>query len=287
MPAALIFYLWSLTQATGLLPPQPEVVTGFYFTDSARSEQEITHPVAGALIGLYDADTNLLVDYTYTLNSGRFTLKGPGRGGRFYVVATKDSLSTRRDFEWAPQGTVLLMIRQTKPAFSIGSFLTWAWGKFDYVITSVLGFTLGLAYNSYLDRKKARKSVAVQAGAINALVINLIGLYDELTRSFQEYDDSTGSQTSAIADRCKTGMEEINTAIDEVTALADKTDVEKLYDAYKTPGTNSYAEFREALKAAKSFVESETSSILALPAEQRGERARAFEVLRSCAFLKY
>jgi len=119
-------------------PAPGAVITGLCYTD------HIENPVGGALVALYGAD-NLLRSSTFSTDSGTFTMAAPDTSGKYFLVATSGSRSKRVDFDFQqgqPARIVQIVFHDKRN--SLVEYLKYAAGKLDYVITTVLGFLIGL-----------------------------------------------------------------------------------------------------------------------------------------------
>jgi hypothetical protein len=72
----------------------PSTLRGFFFDETIQKH------IPGALVVLYSRDQGILVDQTYTMNNGSFTLRVPNTSGWYSIVATKDMRTQRKDVEY-------------------------------------------------------------------------------------------------------------------------------------------------------------------------------------------
>src|SRR3989442_5512612 len=161
-------------------------ISGFYYQD------DLNHPLAGALIALYRADDNLLVDYTYTRTDGRFVLKGPSAKGKYYVVATKDQFSHQLNFDYDPQTPLTnLMIQHHQPQSTLSKVTNYIGNKFNDVISLLIGLFIGLLFKWREDRKKAHQVINREIKRIKDLRDDIVLSYQKLQKTADAYGRST------------------------------------------------------------------------------------------------
>jgi hypothetical protein len=168
--ALLPLVLPPLTQPAG---PAGSLSGRFY-------ERESSLPIAGALVALYEKATGLLIDSTYTRDTGDFTLRPPPRGGAFYLVATKGALSRRRDLIYDPIRPAMDVSITDLPSLTrwarFGQYLS---GKVEAVGSFVLGLFGGWLFNFLTSRWAARQK------AVNVLKAYLQELNAEVNEAVE------------------------------------------------------------------------------------------------------
>ena len=126
-------------------------ICGAFFKNTEKE------PLPGALVALYKADTNLLVDNTYTLDNGQFTLKAPSLKGKFYIVATKGMISQKNEFEFDPaKPAQYIAVHYHDSPNRFIKVITWIIQKFDYMITTLIGLFIGLGFKWIQENKKRK-----------------------------------------------------------------------------------------------------------------------------------
>jgi hypothetical protein len=145
------------------------------------------HPLAAALVTLYAADTDLLVDFTYSRDDGRFTLEGPPEAGNLYLLATRGEHAAKSPaFPYDPeQPTPEVMLEDRPPGGS--SWLAAATPQVldkgvNALVGSVIGLSVGLGFKIVEDRKRLGKSRARYFGEIRLWAARL----DEERREIEE-----------------------------------------------------------------------------------------------------
>ncbi|HEV7396463.1 MAG TPA: hypothetical protein VGN86_08130 [Pyrinomonadaceae bacterium] len=280
LPALIVLWLFcSCARADSAGP------TGFYYED------DLDHPLAGALIALYNADNNLLVDFTYTRSDGGFALKAPPTKGKYYVVATKDQFSQKVDFDYDPQTPAQnLLIQHHQPKSVIGTALIWIGGKLVEGINLLIGLLIGLWFKIYEDRKKARQVINREIKTVKDSTDEILRQYRNLRQSAQAYGESEAAdaqgkqdQYLGIATTIGGQVKELLKKLEANTALE-----EAVYTARTLIGRNDYATFKRTLRE----IEKLTSEIVADPAktlnqtpEVRDLKLKSFTDLEADKFL--
>ncbi len=167
----------------GYLSPQgmgidKDKIRGVFFNNTEKE------PLPGALIALYNADTNLLLDYTYSLENGQFTLKAPPFKGKFFIVATKGMTSKKHPFEFDPGKPAPYISLQYKdsPNPFIKKFIQWLTKKLDYLIVLIMGVGLNWWLNRRKRKEKQENYIQTLRGSIRAIGNG----YESLGRIFKE-----------------------------------------------------------------------------------------------------
>jgi hypothetical protein len=97
-------------------------------------------PVVGALVTLYDADTDIMSDYTYTDNNGRFRLIRDITVKHMYVVASLSQRAVRAN-DIALQTNVQLRLPENEKTLW---FVTWFFKLVDWIVPALIGLLVGL-----------------------------------------------------------------------------------------------------------------------------------------------
>jgi hypothetical protein len=255
-----------------------KVIGGFFFRG------ETGKPIPGALVALYSADDNILLEQTYTIDSGSFTLRAPEAGGRFYIVATKDTMARREDFEYDPgRQPRAVMINYQDSRGSAEKAWSYASTKLDYVVTAFLGFLLGLATKRYEDRKLFR----IHINRFTLLRDDILTAHARLTQTLQKYlgtrlDDDT-SQRRIRADY-EAIIGELGRPLEEFEP--GKLDSAVVYAIRKKPGLEDCEELRLAIKGIKTFAGERFDDIVNATEEARQKKLEPFEKLRNNRLLQ-
>jgi hypothetical protein len=251
-------------------------ITGVFY------KNDLSEPLPGALVALYRADDNLLADFTYTLDNGRFTLKPQPAEGQFYLVATKDQLSRRVDFQYKPQNPPTnLLIQHPQQRGAFAGWVAYVWKKVDSVVQVLIGILLGLVFKWRDDRKKARKALARGVGFIKVPVDRLLGRYERLRESIEAFSRSSGDSARRRAEYVGAVGEVRETLLELQKDVGARSDLaETLYDVRKEIGFNSYVRFKTSLQAIEEFTNANADAVLTAAPAARAELLKPFEELR-------
>jgi hypothetical protein len=262
-------------------------LTGFYYED------DLDHPLAGALIALYKADNNLLVDFTYSRNDGAFTLKAPATNGKYYVVATRDQFSHKVDFDYDPQTPAQnLLIPHHQPKSWISKVIDYVGGKLVEIANLLLGLFIGLGFKVYEDRRKARQVINREIKSVKDSAAEILGKYQSLQDTASAYGASTDGTTAAekraeyiaLASDINGEVEELRKQIDENADLE-----EAIYTAHTLVGRDNYGALRKALREIKELtteIVTARAKMLDLPAPDRDKQLEPFRNLGKNNLLK-
>ncbi len=261
----------------------PASINGFYVQD------KISNPLPGALIALYKADDNLLVDSTYTRNDGAFTLKGPAAKGKYYIIATKDRFSHKLDFDYDPAAQPLnLTIQHHQPQSRLGTVAGWLWDRVVAFGGLLFGFVAGLAFKLYEDRRKANQIIRREIKKIDDSSADIVNDYEELTRIAHAYGQSDSTVAARKLQEFKTLATKIGTQADELLKeLNDNNNLEEaIYTRYKLTGRNNYSALRKAARDVKKLTEAIVANpATVLNAPDRDAQLKPFRTLRDSDFL--
>jgi hypothetical protein len=261
-------------------------LTGFYY------ENDLDHPLAGALIALYKADNNLLVDFTYTRNDGAFALKAPPTKGRYYVVATKDQFSHKVDLDYDPQTpTQNLLIQHHQPKHWVTRVIGYVGDKLVEVVNLLIGLLIGLGFKVYEDRKKAHQVINREIKTVKDSAAEILRKYQSLEETANAYGASTDRTAAekrteyiALTTDIKIEVEELRKALDNNPDLE-----EAIYTAHKLVGRDNYAALRKALREIRELtteIVTDNGKILDQPTQDRQKRLQAFRNLQESKLLK-
>ena len=262
-------------------------LTGFYYED------DLDHPLAGALIALYKADNNLLVDFTYTRNDGAFALKPPATEGTYYVVATKDQFSHKVDLDYDPQAPARnLLIQHHQPKSTITRVLGYVSDKLVEVVNLLIGLFIGLGFKVYEDRRKARQVIDREIKTVRDSTSEILNNYGSLQQAAAAYGASQNSVTTdaklrefiRLATEIKREVAELRTQLDANTNLA-----EAVYTARKLTGRNNYAALKRTLGEITTLtteIITGAGKILNLQPADREQRLQPFRNLQDNELLK-
>jgi hypothetical protein len=278
---AALAILWAFSVCAAADAPP---INGFYYQD------ELSKPLPGALITLYKADDNLLVDSTYTRHDGAFTLKGPAAKGKYYIVATKDQFSHKLDFDYDPQAQPLnLMVQHHQPESNLKSVLDYVWKRLVEVMNLVIGFIAGLGFKWYEDRRKARHTIRREIKTVEDSSAEIVNDYEELEKIAAAYGQSESRVAAEKREEFKTLATKIGTKAEALLKeLTGNTALqEAIYTRYKLTGRNNYAALQKAVRDVKKL----TETIVAKPeavlnASDRDAQLKPFRTFRDNDLLK-
>lgn len=228
-------------------------ISGTYFRNDVR------HPLPGALVALYGAEDNTLVDFTYTTNDGRFTLKAPPQAGRYYIVATKDGSSRRQDFEYDPQRPNMdIPINFSARESNLSNLLGYASRVFSDIYKTLLGLFIGLWFARGTERRKTRDDFDKDFGPLRASAEKMRLDLEELVPKMLGLGGLTGDEKERLIAECDVIKERIETSLaDCAKRLAEKrNDLEReIYKLYGADGLNEFYRLEKALREVSAFVE--------------------------------
>ena len=252
----------------GYLSPQglgidKDKIRGVFFTNTEKE------PLPGALIALYNADTNLLLDYTYSLENGQFTLKAPPIKGKFFIVATKGMISKKHPFEFDPgkPGQYLSLQYKDSPN-GFFKFILWLilWflKKSDYMITTTIGIIIGLVINWLLDRRKRKKKQENYIRTLRGSIKAIWNSNESLGRIFKE---------ASIIDIRKRYLEitgEIKKNVENMEKKLDPEVFPDVFDLKKKNRQEQYETMADILKKIRfSIDEKNQDNVIKARAEER------------------
>jgi hypothetical protein len=274
--------LFILLFISGCYGTADEGVRGFYF------KNDLKNPLAGALVVLYNADNDLLVDYTYTVDNGRFTLRGPYEKGHFYVVATKDRFSDKVSFEYNPESpSANLMIQHQDTQNGFVAVIDYIVGKFDDVIKVLVGLFLGLGFKWHETKQKAKKAFAREFGEIEGSVHELLSHSTEVRASIEAFNKAVDQH----ADRkLQDYLDAVGSVKEDVNAIQTRLDAntnleEVVYELYKKSGTDNLIKLKATIKQIQRFTGLEPDRVLTR-SEKQNDLLRLVEELHNNPLLK-
>ena len=281
LPALMVLWLFCFSAKADTAG-----LTGFYYED------DLSHPLAGALIVLYNADNNLLVDFTYTRNDGAFALKAPTAKGKYYVIATKDQFSHKLDLDYDPQTpTQNLLIQHHQPKHWATTVLGYVGNKLVEIVNLLIGLLIGLGFKIYEDRRKARQVINREIKTVKDSTAEILGKYRRLQETATAYGASAGEMAASkraeyigLATNIGSEVEELRKQLDKNTALE-----EAIHTAHKLAGRDNYAALRKALRDVKEVtteIVTDGGKILDQPPQDREKRLEAFQNLQQSNLLK-
>lgn len=278
-----LIILWQFSVCAGA---ELAGISGFYYQD------DLNHPLPGALIALYKADDNVLVDYTYTRNDGRFMLKAPTAKGKYYVVATKDLLSRKLDFDYDPQTPLSnLMIQHHQPKSTLRKVVDYVGGRFDDVIKLLIGLFIGLGFKLYEDRRKARQTITREIKVIKDSCDDIVSHYQRWQKVADAYGKSQVSEAGKNRQEYINLAAEIGAQVEELQKQLDaKTDLEEaIYTVRKLTGKDDYDRLRKALREIKKLTDAvvtNQAAILNNSPLERNAQLQPFRTLQESNLLK-
>lgn len=262
-------------------------LTGYYYED------DLDHPLAGALIALYNADNNLLVEYTYTRNDGGFALKAPAAKGKYYLVATRDQFSHKVDLDYDPQtASRNLLIPHHQPKSRITELLVYVRDKLVEGLNLLIGFLGGLLFKFYEDRRKARQVVDREIQPVKDSTAEIVTKYQSLKQTARAFGASTDAKTTndsrqeyiRLATAINSEVADLRTKLDANTNLE-----EAIYAAHKLGARKNYAVLKRTLREITTLtaeIIAGPDRILNLPPQDRDQRLQPFRNLQDNELLK-
>jgi hypothetical protein len=227
-------------------------ISGVYFKNDEK------HPFPGALIALYNEDANVLVDFTYTTNDGRFTLKSPQQAGKYYIVATKDGTSQRQDIEYDPQSpNINVPIKFSAQESSLSKTLDYVSNVFNDIYKTLLGLFIGLWFARGTERRKTRDEFDRDFGQVRVSAEKMRLDLEELVPKMLGLGGLTGNEKERLITECDVIKERVETSFaDCAKRLAEKkNDLEReISKLYGTDGLNELYRLDKALRDVSEFV---------------------------------
>jgi hypothetical protein len=243
-------------------------ITGFLVTGQAGRQSELTSPVPGALVAVYMADTNLLVDSTYTTDAGRFTLKGPGEKMRLYIVATKDNLSKRLDFSYVPNiAAINLTVAYGESTSRFAKVLAYFGNSFNDTVKVLIGLFVGFGFKYLQDRSQAKKEFDKWVCTIRASRGKLLSAYAELGPIFERYDDASDGEK--IKEHYDAIVKKMSMLAEELQSALTATPIENaIYVLYKQRGLDGLLALKDSVKGIQQFTEQADCALKKTPQER-------------------
>jgi transcription initiation factor IIE alpha subunit len=237
------------------------------------------NPLPGALIVLYNAKTDSMIDYTYTRTDGHFTLPPPtppNSKGKYYIVASKDMISIKKEFEYDPQKKsyyILVTYKHHQSYFSRAfSYLS---QKFDNVINILIGLLIGLGFKWVGDRRKARKNQKKYIYTLQQSASDILDYFPRLIGLFQtenQYDITR--KYEIILHELQLNIQHFEKQLDpEIFA-----DMLRLKD--KEDRKNTHEKLMEIVRKIKDFINEDMNKVIFVAPEDRQKYFQGFEDLR-------
>jgi hypothetical protein len=274
--------LSSRQSAPGSLEPDAQtsdLIRGRFFRDN------IDKSVPGALIALYSADQDLLVDQTYSTDNGDFTLRAPQKPGRLYVVATKDMLSRRTpEFDYAP-GTPQrrIWIRLEDRRSSLARAMDYVLTKLDYIATGFLGFLIGLATKLYEDRKL----FGIQVNKLRVLRNDIRVIHSQLVNVIEQRRRLRGDDAAGRSRLSLDYSERLHDLEEPLAELElNKMDASVVYPVRGQRGLEQYHALQLAVKGIRKFIREGLDDFVNSPEEARRKKLEPFAKLESNGLLR-
>lgn len=243
----------ALLLPTLLQLPRPAVVpaglSGRFY------ESEPSHPIAGALVALYERRTGLLIDSTYTRDTGDFTLRAPQSGEDVYLVATKGDIAQRKDLTWDPTRPAIDASIAYRPAPSCwGGLERYFSAKLETVASIVLGLVLGWLFNLLTGRIAARRK------AKTVLRVYLLELAAEVRKAVEIY---LAAWNALPAEKWRVSVDTYRGVTTRMTPpleavrvqLTAKSIEEDLYEIHGRGGVEALLDFRRRLRNLEGILE--------------------------------
>jgi len=259
-------------------------ICGIYFKNDEKN------PFAGALVALYDAGNNSLIDFTYTTNDGRFTLKAPQQSGKYYIVATKGDFTQRQDIDYNLQNpNHNLLIAFQLQENSLSRALAFLGNAINDIYKVILGLILGLWFRRGEEKSKAAEDLDRNFGPATVLLDIIREDNHTLTSNMLKLAAMTGPEKDRAETECGAIVERIETNLTEFQQrLSDKKDdIEK--DISKLYGTNGLRKFYSTEKALRDLSDFITrfDDIKAQSAKQMQEQFKGFQAeLKNKSFIE-
>ena len=135
--------------------------------------------IPGALVTLYDANSHLMIDYTYTDHKGEFHILNNAASTEVYLVASSSKNATRsHDFKVKPVTTKFQNLKIHKQMKSFD----WVLNKLDTIITLFLGILIGFVPKFLADLKtghRAKSDVKSRLESILNFGDRIIDIYED------------------------------------------------------------------------------------------------------------
>lgn len=224
-------------------------ITGYFYNEGDKT------PIPGALVALYDARSNLLVDYTYTLQNGHFTLAKPANNGQFYIVATKENISAKTDpFKYNNEETSKNITINYPRHDRIGSDIyKIALDFMSKALWLLLGVISGYWFKLLEGKLKAKGILKLYLGGIAREADSLPRLHDELKNLVERYDSSANvrgdqKQYDSLMSNVRQCLQKMH---EELSLRKDWVD---LFDqAFGKKGVSDYRKLIDEIKSVSDF----------------------------------
>ena len=267
----LVVLLWyGAGSAAAIAPATGGSLRGFFRDHSGQ-------PVPGALVALYSAEDNLLIDQTYSVDDGSFALRPVLNPGHYYVVATKNLTARRVDFNRPADATEpqLIWIWYDTPRNWLAEAKE-LWNYLSLFVGAFLGFLGGWATKK-IDQRKLFSAQIDQLKEPRSQVLNL-GL--ELRALINERRTIPGSKQT----RCDELLSEYNRKLEELDdPLSDlearKIDLPLIHEFCKQQGCVQYYELGHAIRSIRSFCKKRFDDLIVSASWE--EEFKCFEILRN------
>lgn len=129
----ILIFIFSCTNAYAQNSDIHNIIKGQVIEDASKKT------IPGAIVTLYDANSHLMINYTYTNHKGEFHILNNAALTEVYLVASSSKNATRsRDFKAKPGATKFQILKIHGEMKSFDWFLN----KLDAIITFFLGMII-------------------------------------------------------------------------------------------------------------------------------------------------
>ena len=251
-------------------PVDTVVIHGVFADDN-------NNPVAGALVALYRADNDLLIDETFTSDRGSFMLRGVKGISEYYVVGTKDTTSQRVGFTYSDAGRQLPIRIPYHISSSWGTRVKNLWVYISLPLGTLLGFISAIALRR-LDNQRLLKSqlrkLRICSTKVATRHLGLVAIIDESLRT--PSDRQAAIET--LKERYQLIIEEIEELLPEIES--NKLDTSLIYFILGERGLDQQDNLWSAVRGIRKLTRIRFESIV----NERAEvRQRIFEPFTSLA----
>lgn len=219
-------------------------ISGFFY------QKEISNPIPGALIVLYDCKKNLLVDYTYTTYNGKFTLKKPDAKGDFYIVATKDRVAQRYNLKYDPQKPqkyIEIVYQESPINFNFTSITSFFCKLLEYTTSTIIGILIGGVYASRVNKNKETRFLKRRFRMIKRLVTDISDNYHKLNKEIEEInhkkpqDNDIETHKKKCSEYLDQIREEIKTIQEEIKIIqANDMEDDMIANIWRKKGVDNF-----------------------------------------------
>jgi Carboxypeptidase regulatory-like domain len=271
---ALIAGLCTVSALAQIGPPLATGVNGSFRTDNGQ-------PIPGALVAVYQSDSNILVDATYSTDTGAFALKKPPQPGAYYVVATKDSLAARAPLKWTA-GVNGVFVPLTSPHEKPLAILTRGLTPLAYLCTAALGFFTSWFTRFLDDRRRFRQQMAYVRNHYTALLAEC----DSLMKFLQELKDTPvdAPKYEQLKQQCETCLKSMEAPLRDLEA--ERVDPAAMYAARGDRGYQEQQELRTTILQIREFINLGCRQFILLPEDEQDDKLRCFKSLKTASLFQ-